>query len=129
MTNTAAVCGVKVSAVGDGVGSHVGAGLLREGRRVDWAVGAVTAVLVDTDRGPGSMTPGALFADLVAAVADRADCGQVAQLWGDREHVFGAVASIARCGGCAMSASTPPGCRGFGRHACLRATRSSGWRC
>lgn len=35
--------------------------------------------------------PGAVFADLAAAVADGADCiDGVGQLCGDREHVFGA---------------------------------------
>lgn len=38
--------------------------------------------------------PGDVFADLVAAVADGADCVDGArQLWGDREHAFGRVAS------------------------------------
>jgi hypothetical protein len=38
----------------------------------------------------------AVFADLAAAVADGADCVEgVAQLWADREHVFGPVASTA----------------------------------
>jgi hypothetical protein len=37
-----------------------------------------------------------VFADLAAAVADGADCVDgAAQLWGDREHVFGAVGSTA----------------------------------
>ncbi len=40
------------------------------------------------------MRPGAVFADLAAAVADGADCVDgVGQLCGDREHVFGPVAS------------------------------------
>ena len=37
------------------------------------------------------MRPGAVFADLAAAVADGADCiDGVGQRCGDREHVFGA---------------------------------------
>ena len=40
------------------------------------------------------MRPGAVFADLAAAVADGADCiDGVGQRCGDREHVFGAAAS------------------------------------
>jgi hypothetical protein len=54
----------------------------------------VTAALADTYRGPWIHAPGQVFADLVAAVADGADCVDgVGQLWGDREHVFGEVAS------------------------------------
>ena len=54
----------------------------------------VTAVLADTYKGPWVHAPGAVFADLAAAVADGADCiDRVGQLCGDREHVFGAKAS------------------------------------
>jgi hypothetical protein len=54
----------------------------------------VTAVLADTYRGPWVYAPGAVFADLAAAVADGADCiDGVGQLCGDREHAFGAKAS------------------------------------
>ena len=54
----------------------------------------VTAALADTYRGPWVYAPGAVFADLAAAVADGADCiDGVGQLCGDREHVFGAKAS------------------------------------
>jgi hypothetical protein len=50
--------------------------------------------LADTYRGPWVHAPGDVFADLAAAVADGADCiDAVAQLCGDREHVFGAKAS------------------------------------
>ncbi len=54
----------------------------------------VTAVLADTYKGPWVYEPGAVFADLAAAVADGADCiDGVARSVGDREHVFGPVAS------------------------------------
>ena len=54
----------------------------------------VTAALADTYRGPWIYPPGDVFADLVAAVADGADCiDGVGQACGDREHVFGAAAS------------------------------------
>jgi len=54
----------------------------------------VTAVLADTYRGPWTHAPGAVFADLAAAVAGGADCiDGVGQSCGDREHVFGPAAS------------------------------------
>lgn len=44
--------------------------------------------------GDGVFEPGAVFADLAAAVADGVDCiDGIGQLCGDREHVFGAKAS------------------------------------
>ncbi|KAA1243063.1 IS1380 family transposase, partial [Mycobacterium simiae] len=50
--------------------------------------------MADTYKGPWVYAPGAVFADLAAAVADGADCiDGVGQLCGDREHVFGAAAS------------------------------------
>ena len=54
----------------------------------------VTAVLADTYKGPWVYAPGAVFADLAAAVADGADCiDGSGQLCGDRRHVFGAKAT------------------------------------
>jgi hypothetical protein len=54
----------------------------------------VTAALADTYRGPWIYAPGDVFGDLVAAVADGADCiDGVGQRCGDREHVFGPAAS------------------------------------
>ena len=85
---------VKVSADGRGVVSHAGMGLLRELADLTGLSAQVTAVLVDTYKGPWTYAPGAVFADLAAAVADGADCiDGVGQLCGDREHVFGAKAS------------------------------------
>jgi Transposase DDE domain group 1 len=50
--------------------------------------------LADTYNGPWTHAPGQVFADLAAAVADGTDCVHgVGQLWADREHVFGPVAS------------------------------------
>jgi hypothetical protein len=93
---SAAVSRVKVSADGHGVVSHVGAGLLREVADLTGLSSQVTEALADTYRGPWMHAPGAVFADLVAAVADGVDCVDgVAQLWGDRKHVFGAVGSTA----------------------------------
>jgi hypothetical protein len=56
--------------------------LLREVAELTWLSARVTAVVADTHRGRWIHTPGVVFADLVAAVVDRADCGRVAQLWG-----------------------------------------------
>jgi hypothetical protein len=85
---------VKVSADGRGVVSHAGMGLVRELADLTGLSAQVTAVLADTYKGPWVHAPGAVFADLAAAVADGADCiDGVGQLCGDREHVFGAKAS------------------------------------
>jgi hypothetical protein len=90
----AAVSRVKVSADGHGVVSHAGVGMLREVAALTGLSAQVTAVLADTYRGPWVHDPGAVFADLAAAVADGADCiDGVGQSCGDREHVFGPAAS------------------------------------
>lgn len=94
MKNIAAARRVKVSADGHGVVSHAGMGLVRELADLTGLSAQVTAALVDTYKGPWVHAPGAVFADLAAAVADGADCiDGVGQLCGDREHVFGAKAS------------------------------------
>ena len=116
MKGSAAVSRVKVSADGHGVVSHAGAGMLREVADLAARSAQVTAALADTYGGPWTHVPGAVFADLVAAVADGADCVDgVARLWGDRVHAFGG----GRLDGHAvavglMKPSTPPICRGFG---------------
>ena len=85
---------VEVSADGHGVVSHAGMGLLRELADLTGLSSAVTAALADTYKGPWVYAPGAVFAELAAAVADGADCiDGVGQLCGDRERVFGAAAS------------------------------------
>jgi Transposase DDE domain group 1 len=90
----AAVSRVKVSADGHGVVSHAGVGMLREVAELTGLSAQVTAALSDTYRGPWVHDPGAVFADLAAAVADGADCiDGVGQACGDREHVFGPAAS------------------------------------
>ena len=94
MKSIAAVSRVKVSADGHGVVSHAGVGMLREFADLTGLSTQVTAVLADTYRGPWIYDPGAVFADLAAAVADGADCiDGVGQRCGDREHVFGPAAS------------------------------------
>ena len=94
MNSNAAVGRVKVSADGQGVVSHAGVGMLREVADLSGLSKQVTAGLADTYDGPWIHAPGDVFADLAAAVADGADCVDgVGQLLGDREEVFGAVAS------------------------------------
>ena len=94
MNDSAAVARVKVSADGHGVVSHAGVGILREVAGLTGLSAQVTAALADTYRGPWIYAPGAVFADLAAAVAGGADCiDGVGQRCGDREHVFGAAAS------------------------------------
>lgn len=89
-----AISRVKVSADGRGVVSHAGMGLLRELADLTGLSSQVTAVLADTYRGRWIYAPGAVFADLAAAVAGGADCVDgIARLCGDREHVFGPAAS------------------------------------
>lgn len=85
---------MKVSDDGQGVVSHAGVGMLRELADLTGLSAQVTAALADTYRGQWIYEPGAVFADLAAAVADGADCiDSVGQRCGDREHVFGAAAS------------------------------------
>jgi len=69
-------------------------GLLRELADATGLSEQVTAVLADTYQGPWTYAPGAVFADLAAAVADGADCiDGIGQLCADREHAFGPKAS------------------------------------
>ncbi|VBA60404.1 hypothetical protein LAUMK191_05504 [Mycobacterium attenuatum] len=94
MKGSAAVGRARVSADGHGVVSHAGMGLLRELADLTGLSTQVTAALADTYKCPWAYAPGAVFADLAAAVADGADCiDGVGQLCGDREHVFEAAAS------------------------------------
>ena len=94
MKNSAARPRVKVSADGAGVVSHAGTAMLREVADLTGLSAQVTAVLADTYGGPWTHAPGAVFADLAAAVAGGADCiDGVGQRCGDREHAFGAAAS------------------------------------
>ncbi len=94
MKSIAAVSRVKVSADGHGVVSHAGVGMLRELADLTGLSTQVTAALADTYRGPWIYEPGAVFADLAAAVADGADCiDAVGPRCGDRDLVFGPAAS------------------------------------
>lgn len=94
MKNNPARLRVKVSADGQGVVSHAGTAMLREVADLTGLSAQVSAVLADTYRGPWTHAPGAVFADLAAAVAGGADCiDGVGQRCGDAEHVFGPAAS------------------------------------
>jgi hypothetical protein len=122
---SAGVSRLKVSADGCGVVSHAGLGLLREVAELTGLSSQVTAVLADTYGGPWTYAPGEVFADLAAAVADGADCVDgVGQLWGDREHALGQVASTTtlwRCVDKRIDASRLPGIRAARAHARERA--------
>ena len=100
--------------------------MLRELADVTGLSAQVTAVLADTYRGPWMYSPGAVFADLAAAVADGADCiDGVGQRCGDREHVFGAAASTTtmwRLADARIDAAHLPGIRAARAHA-----RAAAW--
>ncbi|MGA9676621.1 MAG: IS1380 family transposase [Mycobacterium sp.] len=125
MKGSAAVSRVKVSADGDGVVSHAGVGLLREVADRSGLSLQVTEALADAYNGPWIHAPGDVFADLAAAVADGVDCVDgVGQLWGDREHVFGQVASTTtlwRLVDERIDAAHLPGIRAARAHARVRA--------
>ena len=126
MKSSAAVSRVKVSADGHGVVSHAGVGMLRELADLTGLSAQVTAALADTYRGPWIYAPGAVFADLAAAVADGADCiDGVGQRCGDREHVFGPAASTTtmwRLVDSRVDAAHLPGIRAARAHA-----RAAAW--
>lgn len=126
MKDIAAARRVKVSGDGRGVVSHAGMGLLRELADLTGLSAQVTDVLTDTYKGPWTYAPGAVFADLAAAVADGADCiDGVGQLCGDREHVFGAKASTTtmwRLVDARIDAAHPPKIRGA-----RAAARAAAW--
>src|SRR6266516_2075516 len=94
MNPTGSTRRVRVSADGDGVVSHAGAALLREAAERTGLVDAVTAALADTYRGPWVHAPGRVFTDLAVAVADGADAVSGIEVLGDREALFGPVASM-----------------------------------
>ena len=125
MKSIAAVSRVKVSADGHGVVSHAGTGMLRELAELTGLSARVSAVLADTYRGPWTYAPGAVFADLAAAVAGGADCiDGVGQACGDREHVFGPAASTTtmwRLVDTRVDAKHLPGIRAARAHARARA--------
>lgn len=85
---------VVVSADGQGVVSHAGVGLLREMAEYTGLVDVVTTALIDTYKGVPIHQPGRVFTDLAVAVADGADAISGISVLGDREDLFGPVASM-----------------------------------
>jgi hypothetical protein len=83
-----------VSADGKGAVSHAGVGLLREMAEYTGLVDGVTAGLIGTYRGVPFHAPGRVFSDLAVAVADGADAISGIGVLGDREELFGPVASM-----------------------------------
>src|SRR3954451_22277227 len=83
-----------VSAGGQGVVAHAGVGLLRDMAEYTGLVDGVTAALADTYRGSWLHAPGRVFTDLAVAVADGADAISGIGVLGDREDLFGPVASM-----------------------------------
>ena len=88
------VCRVVVSADGQGVVLHAGVGLLREMAQYTGLVEGVTDALLDTYRGVPVHAPGRVFTDLAVAVADGADAISGIAVLGDRQDLFGPVASM-----------------------------------
>lgn len=88
---------VKVSADGAGVVSHAGVGMLRELAHHTGLADQVSEALLDTYRGPPQHAPGRVFTDLAVAVADGADAISGIGVLGDREELFGPVASMPTC--------------------------------
>lgn len=85
---------LKVSADGEGVVSHAGVGMLRELAQDSGLVGALNAALADTYRGPWRHGPGRVLTDLAVAIADGAEAVTGIEVLGDRQDVFGPVASM-----------------------------------
>jgi len=85
---------VVVSADGHGVVSHAGVGLLREMAEYTGLVENVTGALIDTYKGVPGHQPGRVFTDLAVAVADGADAISGIGVLGDRQDLFGPVASM-----------------------------------
>jgi hypothetical protein len=104
-----AVSQVKVSADGHGVLSHAGVGMLRELAQVTGLSTQARAALADTYRGHWTYEPGAVFADLVAAVADRATVSTGSERAALIASMFSALPPPRpRCGGWSMRGSTRP---------------------
>jgi hypothetical protein len=85
---------VKVSADGAGVVSHAGVGLLRELAEFTGLVDRISGALIDTYKGLPFHAPGRVFCDLAVAIADGADAVSGIAVLGDRQELFGPVASM-----------------------------------
>jgi hypothetical protein len=80
----------------DGVGvvSHAGVGPLREMATQTGLVAGISAALIDTYPEVPLHAPGRVFTDLAVAIADGADAVSGIRALGDREDLFGALASM-----------------------------------
>ena len=96
---------MKVSADGEGVVSHAGLGMLREMAEYTGLVKALNGALVGTYRGVPIHAPGRVLSDLAVVVADGADAITGIAVLGDRQGVFGPVASMPTT----WARSVPPG--------------------
>jgi len=85
---------LKVSADGSGVVSHAGLGMLREMAEHTGLINALDGALADTYRGVWVHSPGQVLTDVAVAVADGAAAITGIRVLGDREGVFGPVASM-----------------------------------
>ncbi|MGE5285627.1 MAG: IS1380 family transposase [Micromonosporaceae bacterium] len=85
---------VVVSADGRGVVSHAGVGLLREMAEYTGLVDRISRALIDCYRGVPVHAPGRVFCDVAVAIADGADAVSGIAVLGDREELFGPVASM-----------------------------------
>jgi hypothetical protein len=85
---------VKVSADGAGVVSHAGVALLRELAEYTGLVAGVSGALIGAYKGVPVHAPGRVFTDLAVAIADGADAVSGIAVLGDREELFGPVASM-----------------------------------
>lgn len=74
--------------------SHAGLGMLREMAQDTGLVKALNVALADTYRGPWLHAPGRVLTDVAVAVADGADAISGIAVLGDREGIFGPVASM-----------------------------------
>lgn len=74
--------------------SHAGVGLLREMAEETGLVEAISDALIATYKGTPVHAPGRVFTDLAVAVADGADAISGIAVLGDRQDLFGPVASM-----------------------------------
>lgn len=94
MERNGSVRRLKISADGEGVVSHAGLGMLREMAEYTGLVRALNGALADTYRGVPIHAPGRVLTDVAVAVADGADAITGIAVLGDRQDVFGPVASM-----------------------------------
>jgi hypothetical protein len=74
--------------------SHAGVELLREAAEYTGLVEEVTAALIGTYKGFPLHMPGQVFCDLAVAIADGAGAVSGIAVLGDRQDLFGPVASM-----------------------------------